>query len=409
MRYFKFGKGNISGQACVECGANSLAALGAAGAFSTLGAWDKRIAIDADAITAGSCANPAQSPDLITAPATIAGLNNVLQSGGAYPISVALDKPFYRGMRSCGFGVAQNASILRQYLLAVQGAHPLTAIGLIESYPAMSAIEIKRAVLALENTGARLPFLHVDLDLALAQTLGKDVTFDLLDLRNFCEGRAIKFGAILSNAHGAGGRDQEYYNDTMATAQVVSCRQLDPAHGPAAAAAPMPFRRFTLTQARVLPHTFAHRRLSLIFNGRSYRKPVNSRLSLFAKRDRLELGRRSTTRMALVERRRRRLSRLGPAGEFQAIRHRTHGRTSLLLSRAPSIRPGPRHTDPASATTPRATEDTMPPSSPNGVPRPPSSSELAMIWPSSDNVAWPAIAWTVARAIFATFVAGWNN
>ena len=229
---FKFYNTQVGsgGWSCTElphaqCGENHLENLIANDAFAKLESWGIEIAIES------YFAGPIVSVDPIVCTSaeevfnlTLGGtanvINNVHANGGTVRY-LAMDEPIRQWYplyyylvtgqtdpRPC---LVESLDILAdyvaEYILYMQDALPSLSIGQIALYPEVGVETLKEWILALEERGVALPFLHIDVHgPRVAQYISFgfdiDVESDLMELKSFLSDHNVAFGVIVTDING---------------------------------------------------------------------------------------------------------------------------------------------------------------------------------------------------------------
>ncbi len=205
-----------------NCGGNHLQNLIANDAFAKLESWGIEIAIES--FFAGPIASvdpivctSAEEVFNLTLDGTANVINNVHASGGTVRY-LAMDEPIRQWYplyyylvtgqtdpRPC---LVESLDILAdyvaEYILFVQDALPSLSIGQIALYPEVGVATLKEWILALEERGVALPFLHIDVHgPRVAQYLdfgfAIDVADDLIELKSFLTDHDVKLGVIVTD------------------------------------------------------------------------------------------------------------------------------------------------------------------------------------------------------------------
>lgn len=206
-------------------GSNSFENLSGAGAFEMLSRWGIPISIEMGALKHFNCEFPERDMPAAVANA-IQTISNVKSARGRV-IDVSMDEPFMGGMlrfewdgkvvSGCEYSAEKTAQLtLDHWIRPVQAAHPDVKIGLTEAYPTYDLPALKRNILALEQAGYRLPFLHLDYDRFAAIRENKNPEKDFRELQSFLKSRGIIFGLVIWGESGAS--TEEWYSDAMVMA-----------------------------------------------------------------------------------------------------------------------------------------------------------------------------------------------
>ena len=205
-----------------NCGDNHLQNFIDNDAFSKLDSWGIDIAIES------FFAGPVASLDPIvctsdeqvfnlTLNGTANVINNVNANGGTVRY-LAMDEPIRQWYptqyyiltgqpdpRPC---LTDSLDVLADhvaaYILFMQDALPSVLIGHIELYPEVGVNQLKEWILALEERGVALPFLHLDVHGPRVTQyidfgIDVDVAADLIELESFLTERNIALGVIVTD------------------------------------------------------------------------------------------------------------------------------------------------------------------------------------------------------------------
>jgi hypothetical protein len=190
------------------------------GAFRWLADHGIELALEASAVKEWSCAEDRHK----SVDAVMETLNIIHGSGGSVS-HIVMDEPFVRGLlappEGCGYTVEQTAHETKLYIDAVHALYPDIQIGLVEAYPAHQDGEITQFVVALQDAGCALPFLHIDVDLyrVKREKRDKEVLSDLRILKAFCAHHGLRFGAVVWGERGSSNAD--FCADAAALAKVI--------------------------------------------------------------------------------------------------------------------------------------------------------------------------------------------
>lgn len=207
-----------------KCGPNNLQNLIKADAFSKLGSWG--IDIGLETFFAGPvasvdpivCASDQQVRSL-TLEGTANAIQNVHNNGGTVRYLV-MDEPIRQWYpaqyyiltgqtdpRPClANSIDVVADHVANYVLFIQNALPSVSIGQVELYPESSVAQLKEWILALEERGVALSFLHLDVHgHRVAQYIDfgidVDVTADIIELKLFLTDHNIDLGVIITDVN----------------------------------------------------------------------------------------------------------------------------------------------------------------------------------------------------------------
>lgn len=193
-------------------------------AFRKLAQWGIPVSIEMGSLKHFNCENPSSMLQGVNS--AIEAINNVKSAGGIV-IDVSMDEPFMGGMvrikwdginiSGCNYTSEESARFIFEYWMKpLMAAHPDVQVGLTEVYPRFSIEELERNVIALENLGYHLPFLHVDYDRYGGIIENKNPEKDLARLQEFLHSRGIKLGLVIWGESGTS--TESWYNDAMAMA-----------------------------------------------------------------------------------------------------------------------------------------------------------------------------------------------
>jgi hypothetical protein len=196
---------------CTDCGGNDLSRLEAVEAFDKLDRWRIAVAVEAGAVKHWGCSADATLPSIQRA------LQRISIAGGQVRY-VAMDEPLLGG-EQCGQSMDVTAREVASYAAALHSARHAIVVGDIEPYPHFDAAQLVAWLDAVAAQGFRLGFFHLDVDRARAKVLQKEVSADLVTLRDACRARAIPFGVIF---WGGDGLDEAAYaEDVLAWVDTV--------------------------------------------------------------------------------------------------------------------------------------------------------------------------------------------
>jgi hypothetical protein len=175
---------------------NTYPALVEADAFRTVKKWGKALAIEVGVVKEFYCTSDA-SGMAHAVEDTLASVRAVQAAGGAVDY-LAMDDPFASGQSPvCGGPALEpTADRIATFMKGVQGAVPVSRIGLIEAYPFSTAAALETALELLRARGASPAFLHMDVDLNAIRA-PNDFVRDMRRLRDVCAARGMPFGIIL--------------------------------------------------------------------------------------------------------------------------------------------------------------------------------------------------------------------
>ena len=205
-----------------NCGENHLQNLIEQDAFAKLASWGLEIAIES--FFAGPVASvdpivctPDEQVLSLTLDGTANVINNVYANGGTVRY-LAMDEPIRQWYpaqyyiltgqtdpRPC---LTDSLDVLADhvadYILFMQDALPSVSIGHVELYPEVGVPQLEEWILALEERGVALPFLHLDVHgPRVAQYLDfgidVDVAADLMELKSFLTDHNIALGVIVTD------------------------------------------------------------------------------------------------------------------------------------------------------------------------------------------------------------------
>jgi len=205
-----------------NCGANNLEGLIENDAFAKLGSWG--IDIGLESFFAGPiasvdpivCASDEQVLSL-TLSGTANAIHNVHDNGGTVRYLV-MDEPIWQWYPARFYIVTGQtdprpcladsldvvADHVADYVLFIQDALPSISIGQVELYPESGVDRLKEWILALEERGVALSFLHLDVHgprVAQYNDFGieVDVATDLIELKSFLADHNVKLGVIVTD------------------------------------------------------------------------------------------------------------------------------------------------------------------------------------------------------------------
>jgi hypothetical protein len=206
----------------VNCGENYLQNLIDSDAFAKLDSWGIDIAIES--FFAGPVASldpvvctPDEQVFNLTLNGTGDTIQNVHDNGGTVRY-LAMDEPIRQWYptqyyilsgqtdpRPC---LTESLDVLAdhvaEYILFMQDALPSVSIGQIDLYPEVGVDQFKEWILALEERGVALPFLHIDVHGPRVTQyvdwgMDVDVAADLNELKSFLAERNIALGVIVTD------------------------------------------------------------------------------------------------------------------------------------------------------------------------------------------------------------------
>ena len=227
IQVFKFYNTQVGsdGWSCTElphaqCGENHLQNLIANDAFAKLESWGIETAIESYFAGPIASVDPivctsAEEVFNLTLGGTANVVNNVYANGGTVRY-LAMDEPIRQWYplyyylvtgqtdpRPC---LVESLDILAdyvaEYILFMQDAMPSLSIGQIALYPEVGVATLKEWILALEERGVALPFLHIDVHgPRVAQYISFgfdiDVESDLMELKSFLSDHNVALGVIV--------------------------------------------------------------------------------------------------------------------------------------------------------------------------------------------------------------------
>ena len=224
---FQFYANTVSGDPFDIGGDNVLETFADVDAFRRLDDWGIDTAIEAGVIkwfacTHGSWAEYARR-----------GIDNVEAHGGRVRF-VAMDEPLLgsqvrEGGVGCGYTLAEAASEVAAFAMAVRAEHPEVEIGTIDTIPPQTTGEVRDWIVALESAGFKPAFLHLDVEVADGIRDRRFVAA-LRRLRDFSEDRGIPFGLILTADWQVASSERAYYRSTMRWARAIDRRMGRPTH-----------------------------------------------------------------------------------------------------------------------------------------------------------------------------------
>jgi hypothetical protein len=174
--------------------------------------------------------NGAEMARRVTLPAI-----DAIQSNGGKVTHVAFEEPYCDGTSrmdgitplNCGYSIDQAAVETGRYVQAVKARYPDLLFGDVEPYPHFRVDQLKNWILTLKRLNVPVSFFHLDVDLALAERLARDLTVnlniqsDLAELKSFFQAQNIHFGVILIANKWDASDDQEFYEHTMEWIRLV--------------------------------------------------------------------------------------------------------------------------------------------------------------------------------------------
>ncbi len=199
---FKFYQQHTSAVSDAVNGPNTYDALARAGAFSTVTAWGKKIALEVGAVKEFYCTPDASGMNRAIAD-TVASVQAVERAGGKVSY-LAMDDPFAAGRAAvCGGPALEpTADRIATYVKGVRAVNVSASIGMIEAYPFSSEVQIETMLDLLRARGTSPAFLHMDIDLNAIRVFRVDMTGDLRRLKALCAGQHLPFGIIIWGNNG---------------------------------------------------------------------------------------------------------------------------------------------------------------------------------------------------------------
>jgi hypothetical protein len=199
---FKFYQQHTSPVSDSVNGPNTYDALARAGAFSTLTAWGKKIALEVGAVKEFYCTSDASGMNRAIAD-TVNSVQAVERAGGKVSY-LAMDDPFAAGRAAvCGGPALEpTADRIATYVKGVRAAGVGASIGMIEAYPFSSEAQIETMLDLLKARGASPAFLHMDIDLNAIRVFKVDMTGDLRRLKTVTATQNLPFGIIIWGNNG---------------------------------------------------------------------------------------------------------------------------------------------------------------------------------------------------------------
>jgi hypothetical protein len=220
VQVFKFYAGHLLDDH-PESFPNTYRSLADVNAIGKIVRWGKAIAIEVPAVKGFSCDSA-----FGVAFGAIGLVDRVVSQGGRVTY-LALDEPFLAGVYECHLTEARTASLVADFVRIVRAWHPDVRIGLIEPYPTFSVDRIARFLERLDERGARMAFLHADVDMNAVRQLppdaGVDPVHDLRALHALARGRRMPFGFIV---WGLTGESDRAYFDSALTEGVGTLKQV---------------------------------------------------------------------------------------------------------------------------------------------------------------------------------------
>jgi hypothetical protein len=229
-------------------------------AFSKLGQWGIDIAVESFFAGAIMSYNPIECSTAeyvynLTLDGSINVIQNIEANGGVVRY-LAMDEPIrqwyplyyyiYTGQtdpRPCLVdSLGELADHVAAYILQMQTWFPSVSIGQIGLYPEVGVDQFKEWIIALEERGVSLSFLHIDVhgprvDQYISLGINIDVAADMLELKTFLNAHNIDFGIILFDNYYDSQywepdeyNDSTYYAGTMNWVNFVHDANLKPDH-----------------------------------------------------------------------------------------------------------------------------------------------------------------------------------
>lgn len=194
-------------------------------AFQKLSEWGIPVSIEMGSLKHHNCENP-ETEMQHGLNIAMAAIQNVTMAGGRV-IDVSMDEPFMGGMlrfawdgqnvSGCEYTPEKTAQITMDYWIKpLQAAFPDVQVGLTEAYPTFDVKALQRNIIALEQAGYRLPFLHIDYDRYGAIREDYNIERDMRELQAFARSRGIKFGMVIWGENAMS--TEMWYSDAMAMA-----------------------------------------------------------------------------------------------------------------------------------------------------------------------------------------------
>jgi len=209
----KFGPMQVSTSSIPKV--NTYSDLVKADAFRKLKNWRISVAIEAPAIKEWDCSGN------FPAKVTLEYIRNVRSAGGAVQF-IAMDEPLVSGFRSCHLTFDEIAARTTTYVKAVLNDSSLSTadrnmkFGDIEPYPSFSIDQLQQWVNALQSSGLKPDFLHLDVDVNDVELHPQfDLATDLRLLKAFLQSKNIPFGVILWSGRNPESSDQSYYDHVI--------------------------------------------------------------------------------------------------------------------------------------------------------------------------------------------------
>jgi hypothetical protein len=196
-------------------GPNTLADFKSADSFRKLSQWGIKIAADDGAVKEWDCTG------LSAARLTVGHIKSVADAGAALEI-IAMDEPAVAGIGPCKLSLEEVATRTAGYARAVRSSEEVRRtgfelkIGDIEPYPSLSYEVICQWITALEQSGFKPAFFHLDIDRHAVAVHGEiNMSADLIKLHTFFRQRDIPLGVIFWSGYDPLGSDLAFYRRTM--------------------------------------------------------------------------------------------------------------------------------------------------------------------------------------------------
>lgn len=196
-------------------GPNTLNDFKSVDAFRKLSQWGIKIAADDGAVKEWDCTG------LSAALLTARHIKSIADAGAALEI-IAMDEPAVAGIGPCKLSLEEAAARTAGYARAVRSSEEVwradveLKIGDIEPYPSLSYEVICQWITALEESGFKPAFFHLDIDRhAVAVHPEINMSMDLVKLRTFLKRRDIPLGVIFWSGYDPLGSDLTFYRRTM--------------------------------------------------------------------------------------------------------------------------------------------------------------------------------------------------
>jgi hypothetical protein len=213
INVFKFSPMQVSTSSVPKV--NTYSDLVKADAFRKLKDWKLSIAIEAPAIKEWDCSG--NHPVRVT----LEYIRNVRSAGGAVRF-IAMDEPLVSGFRSCHLTFDEIAARTATYVKTTLNDPSLSTadrnmkFGDIEPYPFFSIDQLQQWINALQHSGFKPDFFHLDVDVNDVELHPQlDLAADLRLLKVFLQSKDIPFGVIFWSGRNPESSDQAYYDHVI--------------------------------------------------------------------------------------------------------------------------------------------------------------------------------------------------